>query len=42
MQGEMNWVSLLAVVLLSWLAIAVAVGTIAGHGMALGAGRDIE
>jgi hypothetical protein len=32
----------MAVVLLSWLAIALAVGTIAGHGMALGAGRDFE
>ena len=38
----MNWTSLVAVVLLCWLAIALAVGTIAGHGMALGAGRDFE
>jgi hypothetical protein len=38
----MHWASLLAIVLLSWLAIALLVGTIAGHGIALGAGRDFE
>ncbi len=38
----MTWTSLVAVVLGSWLAIALAVGTIAGHGMALGADRDFE
>jgi hypothetical protein len=30
------------VVLLSWLAIALAVGTLVGHGTALGAGSDFD
>jgi hypothetical protein len=34
---SMNWVSLLGVVLLSWLAVALVVGTIVGHGIVLGA-----
>lgn len=38
----MSWVSLLAVVLLSWLAIALAVGTLVGHGATLGTGSDFE
>lgn len=39
---SMSWVSLLAVVLLSWLAIALAVGTLVGHGATLGTGSDFE
>jgi hypothetical protein len=38
----MNWASLVAVALLSWLGIALAVGTIVGHGIAFGTGSDFE
>jgi hypothetical protein len=34
------WSSLLAVVILSWLAVALAVGTLVGHGIAFGTGSD--
>jgi hypothetical protein len=35
-----GWLSVVAVALLGWLLIAVAVGTIVGHGAALGTGYD--
>jgi hypothetical protein len=37
-----TWASLLAVVLLSWLGIALAVGTLVGHGIAVGTGSDFD
>ncbi len=40
--ARMHWLSLLAAVLLSWLAVALLVGTIVGHGIALGARSDSE
>jgi hypothetical protein len=36
----MNWASIVAVALLSWIGIAVAVGTIVGHGIAVGTDSD--
>jgi hypothetical protein len=42
MMRIVSWASLLAVVLLSWLAIALAVGTVVGHGIAFGTGSDFE
>jgi hypothetical protein len=39
MQSDMTWASFVAVVLLSWLGVALVVGTLVGHGMTLGAGR---
>ena len=42
MMRTVSWASLLAVVLLSWLAIALAVGTVVGHGIAFGTGSDFE
>jgi hypothetical protein len=38
----MSWASLLAVVLLSWLSIALAVGTMVGHGIAFGNGNELD
>ena len=35
-----HWLSLIAVVILSWLGIALAVGTLVGHGIAFGTGSD--
>jgi hypothetical protein len=35
-----NWLSLIAVAILSWLAIALVVGTVIGHGIAFGTGSD--
>jgi hypothetical protein len=35
-----SWASLATVALLSWLAIALTVGTIVGHGIAFGSGND--
>jgi hypothetical protein len=40
MVGGMDWPQLLAVCLLCWLAVALAVGTIVGHGIALGTSGD--
>jgi hypothetical protein len=37
-----TWVSLFAVVALCWLGVALAVGTIVGHGIAFGTGSDSE
>jgi hypothetical protein len=39
---SVSWTSLLAVVLLSWFTIALAVGTIVGHGIAFGTGSDFD
>jgi len=37
--GErMSWASPIAVVLLAWLGVALAVGTLVGHGIAFGTG----
>ena len=38
--GSMHWTSLVMVVLLGWLGVALAVGTLVGHGISLGAERD--
>jgi hypothetical protein len=38
----MHWASLVAVVLLGWLGIALAVGSVVGHGIAVGAGTETE
>jgi hypothetical protein len=37
-----SWASLVAVVLLSWLGVALAAGTIIGHGIAFGTGSDSD
>jgi hypothetical protein len=37
---SVSWTSLLPVVLLGWLVVALAVGTIVGHGIAFGTGSD--
>jgi len=37
-----SWASDAAVVLLSWLSVALVVGTIVGHGIAFGNRRDSE
>ena len=39
---SVSWTTLLAVVLLSWVTIALAVGTIVGHGIAFGTGSDFD
>ena len=36
MEKSVHWASLIAAVLLSWLAVALVVGTLVGHGIALG------
>jgi hypothetical protein len=36
----MSWASQMAVVLLSWLGVALVAGTIIGHGIAFGTGSD--
>lgn len=38
--ASMSWAHLASVILLSWLAVAVAVGTIVGHGIAFGTRSD--
>jgi hypothetical protein len=38
----MNWAPLLADVLLAWLGIALVVGTIVGHGIAVGSGSSSD
>lgn len=38
----MSWAVLLAVVLLGWIAIALTIGAIVGHGIAFGTGSDFE
>jgi hypothetical protein len=40
MVGEMDWPHLFAICLFSWLAVALAVATIVGHGIALGTSGD--
>lgn len=40
--ARMSWASLMAVVLLSWLGVALVTGTIVGHGIAFGTGSDCE
>lgn len=40
--ARMSWASLMAVVLLSWLGVALVTGTIIGHGIAFGTGSDSE
>jgi hypothetical protein len=40
MVGVMDWPHLVAVCLFSWLAVALAVGTIVGHGIAFGTPGD--
>jgi len=37
----MSWASVAATVVLTWLTVALVVGTMVGHGIALGARRDI-
>jgi hypothetical protein len=39
---SVHWASLIAVVLLSWLGIALVVGTVVGHGIAFGTCSDLE
>ena len=34
--GDLDWASLLGVVLLGWLGVALAVGTVVGRGIAFG------
>lgn len=36
----MSWALVVAIVLLSWFAIALVIGTIVGFGIASGTGRD--
>jgi hypothetical protein len=36
----MSWASPVAVVLLAWLGVALAVGTLVGHSIAFGTGSD--
>lgn len=40
--SDMSWANLAAMILLSWLALAVAVGTIVGHGIAFGTRSDSD
>jgi hypothetical protein len=40
--GSMTWASLAAAVLLSWLGVALAAGTIIGHSIAFGTGSASE
>jgi hypothetical protein len=42
MMKNVTWASLMAVVLLSWLGVALMVGTVVGHGIAFGTGSDSE
>jgi hypothetical protein len=42
MSETMSWVSLAAVVLLSWLGVAVVVGTLVGRGISLGSPDDFR
>jgi hypothetical protein len=37
-----DWLAPLAVAILGWLAIAVAVGTVVGHGIAFGTASDAD
>jgi hypothetical protein len=39
--GTVSWAHLAAVVILSWLGIAVGVGTIVGHGIAFGSRGEL-
>lgn len=40
--SAMSWANLAAMIVLSWLALAVAVGTIVGHGIAFGTRSDSD
>lgn len=40
--SDMSWANLAAMILLNWLALAVAVGTIVGHGIAFGTRSDSD
>jgi hypothetical protein len=42
MNQNVGSLSVLAVAILSWLAIAIAVGTVVGHGIAFGTGSDSD
>ncbi len=42
MTDNVSWASLVAIVLLGWLAVALAVGTIVGRGIAFGTGSDLR
>jgi hypothetical protein len=37
-----GWADLLFIAFLTWLGVALTVGTIVGHGIAFGAGSDSE
>lgn len=39
-QNALHWLTLFAIAILGWLAIALAVGTVVGHAIAFGTGRD--
>jgi hypothetical protein len=39
--GNVSWAPVAAAVLLTWLTVALVVGTMVGHGIALGTRRDI-
>jgi hypothetical protein len=39
---SVDWLSLSAVAILGWLAIALAVGTVVGHGIAFGTASDAD
>lgn len=41
MTDSVSWASLVAIVLLGWLVVALAVGAIVGHGIAFGTGSDL-
>jgi len=40
MVGAMHWPHVLAICLFGWVVVALTVGTIVGHGIALGASGD--
>ena len=40
MVGAIDWLHLFGLCLFSWFAVALAVGTIVGHGIALGSSGD--
>jgi hypothetical protein len=40
MEMSVHWASLISAVLLSWLAVALVVGTLVGHGIAFGTRSD--
>jgi hypothetical protein len=40
MVGEMDWPHFVAICVFCWLGVALTVGTIVGHGIALGTSSD--